>query len=249
MPRLRRRRRVQAPQAAQAPVDVAAPPPATQVAAAEDADATPDTSDISLHGPISAKFIAPLPPRKPAGLIDIADIVPFTPLPPTRPVEFVVAAEESKPANLKPSSNGDLIAALLERGKLPRAITHGVGTTPSNALALADPGAPPEPPERPALLARAAALTAPLPPARPVPRASARPSAQNVAGETSVAPTRISGNSAASAERARKETPGHGASLENPYGELILDAFNAQRPTAGAGDNGLFADGLRGSAQ
>jgi len=241
---------VQAPQAVQPPPTVA-PPPATQVATTDDADATPDTSAVSLHGPIAAKFIAPLPPRKPAGLIDIADVVPLTPLPPTRPVEFVVASEESQPANLKPSSNGDLIAALLERGKLPRAITHGVGTAPSNVLALADPGAPPEPPERPTLLARAAALTAPLPPARPVPRASARPSAQNVAGETSVAPPRISGNSApsASAERARKETPGHGASLENPYGGLILDAFNAQRPAPGAGDIGLFADGLRGSAQ
>jgi hypothetical protein len=203
-----------------------------------------------VHGPIAAKFIAPLPPRKPADLIDVADVVPVTPLPPTRPVEFVVASEESKPANLKPSSNGDLIAALLERGKLPRAITRGVGTAPSNALALADAGAPPAPPERPALLARAAALTAPLPPARPVPRASARPFVQNVA-DTSVAPPRISGNSApsASAERARKDAPGHGASLANPYGELILDAFNVQRPASGAGDDGLFADGLRGPAQ
>jgi hypothetical protein len=234
----------------QAPPTVA-PPPATQVVATEDADAPADTGAVSLHGPIAAKFIAPLPPRKPADLLDVADGVPVTPFPPTRPVEFVVAAEESKPANLKPSPNGDLIAALLERGKLPRAITHGVGTAPSNALALADSGAPPEPPDRPALLARAAALTAPLPPVRPVPRASARPSAQNVAGETSVAPPRISGNSApsASAERPRKDAPGHGASLANPYGELILDAFNAERPAAGAGGDSLFADGLRGSAQ
>jgi uncharacterized protein YcbK (DUF882 family) len=226
-----------------------APPPATQAVATDDADANADTGVISLHGPIAAKFIAPLPPRKPADLIDIADVVPVTPLPPTRPVEFIVAAEESKPANLKPSPDGDLIAALLERGKLPRAITHGVGTTPSNALALADAGAPSS--ERPALLARAAALTAPLPPARPAPRASARPSAQNVAGETSVAPSRISGNSAppASAERPRKDAPGHGASLANPYGELILDAFNAEHPSAGAGGDSLFADGLRGSAQ
>jgi hypothetical protein len=246
---------VQAPPPVQAttPVQAAptvAPPPATQAVATDDADTTADAGAISVHGPIAAKFIAPLPPRKPADLIDVADVVPVTPLPPTRPVEFVVASEESKPANLKPSSNGDLIAALLERGKLPRAITHGVGTTPSNALALADAGAPPAPPERPALLARAAALTAPLPPARPVPRASARPFVQNVA-DTSVAPPRISGNSApsASAERARKDAPGHGASLANPYGELILDAFNVQRPASGAGDDGLFADGLRGPAQ
>ena len=228
-----------------------APPPVTQVAATEDADAPADTGAVSIQGPAAAKLIAPLPPRKPANLVDIADAAPVTPMPPTRPVEFVVAAEDSKPANLRPSSNGDLIAALLERGKLPRAITHGVGTTPSNALALADPGATPEPPERPALLARAAALTAPLPPSRAVPRASARPSAQNVAGETSIAPARISANSAPSApaERARKDTPGHGASLANPYGELILDAFNAEHAPAPPTENGLFADGLRGSAQ
>jgi uncharacterized protein YcbK (DUF882 family) len=242
---------VQARQAVPAPSPVA-PPPAAQVVATEDADGgAADADAVSLRGPIAAKFIAPLPPRKPAGLIDVADVVPATPLPPTRPVEFVVASEESKPANLKPSTNGDLIAALLERGKLPSAITRGVGTAPSNALALADAGAPREPPERPALLAQAAALTAPLPPARPVVRASARPLAQNVAGETSVAPPRVSGNSApsASAERARKDALGHGASLANPYGELILDAFNMQRPATGAGDNGLFVDGLRGPDQ
>jgi uncharacterized protein YcbK (DUF882 family) len=226
----------------QAPPSVESPP-ATQVVATDDADATADAGAVSLHGPIAAKFIAPLPPRKPADLSDVADVVPVTPLPPMRPVEFVVAAEESKPANLKPSPNGDLIAALLERGKLPRAITHGVGTTPTNALALADASAPPE---RPALLARAAALTAPLPPARP---AAARPSVRSVGGETSVAPQRISGNSAPSAERARKDAAGHGALLSSPYGELILDAFNSERPAAGAGGDSLFADGLRGSAQ
>jgi hypothetical protein len=201
-----------------------------------------------LHGPIAAKFMAPLPPRKPTGLIDVAEAVPGTPLPPTRPVDFVVSGE-GKPASLPASSNKDLVAALLERGKLPHAITQGVGAAPSNALALADPGAAaPEPPERPALLARAAALTAPLPPARAVSRASARPSGQSVAAETSVAP-RTPAKSAppASAERPRKDATGHGASLTNPYGELILDAFNAQRPAAAAGAASL-PYGLRGPA-
>jgi len=237
----------------QEPAPAAAPPaapaPVPQVVAASDTDAAAaeEASAVSLHGPIAAKFIAPLPPRKPTGLIDVAEAVPGTPLPPTRPV---VASEEGKPASLPPSSNRDLVAALLERGKLPHAITHGVGAAPSNALALADPGATaPEPPERPALLARAAALTAPLPPARPVLRASARPSGQSVAAETSVAP-RTPANSApaASAEHPRKDTTGHGASLTNPYGELILDAFNVARPAAGAGAASL-PDGLRGPAQ
>jgi len=239
------------PDQAPAPAAVvpAAPAPAPQGVAASDTDPDPtaEVSPVSLHGPIAAKFIAPLPPRKPTGLIDVAEAVPGTPLPPTRPV---VASEEGKPASLPPSSNRDLVAALLERGKLPHAITHGVGAAPSNALALADPGATaPEPPERPALLARAAALTAPLPPARPVLRASARPSGQSVAAETSVAP-RTPANSApaASAEHPRKDTTGHGASLTNPYGELILDAFNVARPAAGAGAASL-PDGLRGPAQ
>ena len=84
------------------------------------------------------------------GLLDVTDVVPLTPLPPMRPVEFVVAAEESKPANLKPSSNGDLIAALLvARQTAPRDHSRR-RDAPSNALALADPGAHLlEPPERP----------------------------------------------------------------------------------------------------
>jgi uncharacterized protein YcbK (DUF882 family) len=233
----------------QAPAPAAAPSaaPAPEAVDGSDTDTAAEASPVSLHGPIAAKFIAPLPPRKPAGLIDVAEAVPGTPLPPTRPV---VASEEGKPASLPPSSNRDLVAALLERGKLPHAITRGVGAAPSNALALADPGAAaPEPPDRPALLARAAALTAPLPPARPVLRASARPSGQSVATETSVAPrTPASSARPASAERPRKDATGHGASLTNPYGELILDAFNVARPAAGAGAASL-PDGLRGPAQ
>jgi uncharacterized protein YcbK (DUF882 family) len=233
----------------QAPAPAAAPSaaPAPEAVAGLDTDTAAEASPVSLHGPIAAKFIAPLPPRKPAGLIDVAETVPGTPLPPARPV---AASEEGKPASLPPSSNRDLVAALLERGKLPHAITRGVGAAPSNALALADPGAAaPEPPDRPALLARAAALTAPLPPARPVLRASARPSGQSVATETSVAPrTPASSARPASAERPRKDATGHGASLTNPYGELILDAFNAERPAAGAGAAPL-TDGLRGPAQ
>jgi len=238
---------VPAPQAV-APPPVA-PPPVEQVDAASETDPAADTSAISLHGPIAAKFMAPLPPRKPADLIDIAATATGAPMPPTRPVEFVVAAEESKPASPPPSSNRDLIAALLERGKLPRAITRGVGTTPSSALALADAGTAPEPPERPALLARAAALTAPLPPARPLLHVSAKTSGQSAAGESSVAPPRTLANStpSPSAERPRKEAPGHGASLANPYGELILNAFNARPPAAVT--SASLGEGLRGSGQ
>jgi uncharacterized protein YcbK (DUF882 family) len=240
------------PDQAPAAATPAAPAPVPQAIAASDADAdtAAEASPISLHGLIAAKFIAPLPPRKPTGLIDVAEAVPRTPWPPTRPVDFVSASGEGKPATLPSSPNRDLVAALLERGKLPHAITQGVGATPSNALALIDPGAAvPEPPERPALLARAAALTAPLPPARAVSRASARPSGQSVASETSVA-SRTPAKSAppASAERLRKDATGHGALLTNPYGELILGAFNAERPAPGAVE-ASSPDGLRGPVQ
>jgi hypothetical protein len=190
---------------------------------------------VSLHGPIAAKFLAPLPPRKPAELIEA---VAEAPLPPARPVEFALAAEVGKPANPPPPStaNGDLIAAMLEHGKLPRAITHDVSTAPPNALALADTAAVPEPPERPAILARAAALSAPLPPPRPAPSRSA---------ETSIAPRTVAPSPT---EHARKDAPGHGASLSSPYGDLILDAFNASPPVESVGATRL-ADGLRGTAQ
>ncbi len=236
------------------PVPESAPaPPAsdTQVAAAVDADPPADADAVSLRGPVATKLIAPLPPRKPANLADVDETV-GAPLPPARPTEFVVASQESKPSALPSSqANGDLIAALLERGKLPRAITHGVGTTPSTALALAaDPSATRTPPERPALLARAAALTAPLPPARPTLRPPVKPAGREADGGTSVAPTRTSASAstATSAERSRKEAPGHGASLTNPYGELILDAFNVQPPAPSA-DAPSSVDGLRGSSK
>jgi uncharacterized protein YcbK (DUF882 family) len=241
---------VQAAPAAAPPVQApapAAPQPVPQVVAVAEADTTTISGEVTLHGPIAANFIAPLPPRKPVDLVDIADDVPITPMPPPRPIEFVVASEETQPSRPpSPAADGDLIAALLERGKLPRAITHGVGSTPSSALALADPAAVPEPPERPALLARAAALNAPLPPVRPTARGLAKSSGQQALAETSVAPARTP-PSPPSADRSRKDAAGHGASLTNPYGGLILDAFNAERPASASA--GTMVDGLRGSAQ
>ncbi|HLJ72540.1 MAG TPA: hypothetical protein VKU03_14570, partial [Roseiarcus sp.] len=63
----------------------------------------------------------------------------------------------------------DAITALLSR-KLPSVITRGLGgALPKNALALADPETP-QTPERAALLAKAAALSAPSP-LRPSPPA------------------------------------------------------------------------------
>jgi hypothetical protein len=94
------------------------------------------------------------------------------PMPPTRPVEFaslqLSGAITTATRSLAPigdaQGKNDQIAALLAR-KLPSVITKGAGgAVPQGALALAEVGAP-EPPERPATLARAAALSASLPPA------------------------------------------------------------------------------------
>ena len=149
--------------------------PQTQAIVAQNANSPADTSVVSLHGPIADRFLAPLPPRKPTELIEAALV--DAPLPPQRPSEFAVAAAEAKPVDIQPaepkpakapSANRDLIAALLERGRLPGVITRGLSRTPKDALALTETVEAPEPPERPEVLARAAALVAPLPPARPL---------------------------------------------------------------------------------
>ena len=229
--------------AAQAPAapaaDTPAQQPATVVAAAEEPKSD-EPSPVTLHGPIAAQFIAPLPPRKPTDLVETVAVV--APLPPPRPQEYALAAQpqQSAPpaasASSKPDgANGDLIAALLERGKLPGEITRGVKLAPSSALALADTRAAPEPPARPSALARAAELALPpLPPPRP------RPAPKTAsANEITIAPK----SPATPIERPRPPA-GH-ASNANPFGDLVVDAFNAPAPDTSP----ALVDGLRGSAQ
>jgi uncharacterized protein YcbK (DUF882 family) len=239
------------------PAPVAAPspasPPAVEAAAAhsepardlasQDAETVRDSGEVKLRGPIAAKFIAPLPPKKPIELVARADPPPPAPLPPQRPAAYAVAADESKAVTL-PSARGggDMIAALLERGNLPRAITRGVGSAPMSALSLSEAGRAPEPPERPDMLERAAALTAPLPPARPG-------RIFLLKGPDSDKPVEVSSAPRAQQKRASGERPRRdGASLTNPYGDLFLDAFNAPAPVSASGPDAL-AEGLRGSAQ
>jgi uncharacterized protein YcbK (DUF882 family) len=216
-----------APSAPSAP-DPSAAAPATETVAALETDTATDAGEVSLRGPIAAKFIAPLPPRKPLDLSQTALLE--APMPPPRPQEFALASDDSKSASLSASARQDLIAALLERGKLPGVITHGVSAAPSSALALADPNAVPEPPARPALLDRAAALAAPLPP---------RPARDVAGGGVSTAP-----------RTAPAPAPGHtapnihGANPADLYGGLIYDAFNVQPRITIAP---VFASDLRGS--
>lgn len=228
--------------AAPAPAPAAPVAQEPQVAAVSDESPAADASPVALHSPLAA----PLPPRKPAELMDTASIAP---LPPPRPQEFAFVDPSPKPnqviftvasANSKPAAEGDMIAALLRREKLPGEITRGVATAPASALALADTRAAPEPPARPAALARAAELS--LPPLPPIkPRASAKPAAQS--GEMTTAP-----KSPAPIERPRPPA-GHAANA-SPFGDLVVDAFNATAPTTPLSPSASgLTDGLRGSAQ
>jgi hypothetical protein len=135
-----------------------APPKPQVVASLEE-----PKSDASASAPAPAPSqAAPTPPRRPSEFVSIILGFGQAPTPPARPIEFA-ALQTSAPVAADASQRSDALAAQLTR-KLPGIITRGVGgALPSNALALADPGAP-TPPERPALLAKAAALSAPLPP-------------------------------------------------------------------------------------
>ncbi len=190
-----------APQEAAA--SAAAPQP-TPTAAADAAPADPNDGD----------FPAPLPPRRPVELI-LAD----APTPPARPTELAFAPAADT------SGDRDLIAALLAHGGLPRVITRGVGA-PRGILALTEVDAP-EPPERPAILDRAAALAAPLPPLPP-----ARVAAKPAPSETSAAtPAKLAAAPApAPAPTARGLALLSPAQSANPYGALVTDGFAADAP-------------------
>ena len=210
--------------------------PAPQAVASNESDTQSDAGPISLRGPIAAQFIAPTPPRKPAEFTALQLADADTPLPPQRPAEFALAA--SPTANS--GDEQDLIAALLQRGRVPGVITRGLRAAPPNALALAETTAP-EPPERPALLERAAALIAPLPPLR---------HAAHAAGGTSVAAKTVAAANppdAGQATRAVAMLSGAEArpKAANPYGDLLYDAFK----TAPDAQSATVPTALRGSAQ
>jgi uncharacterized protein YcbK (DUF882 family) len=197
------------------PASAAAPQPTPTAAAAE----ANDSADTGAADPNDGDFPAPLPPRKPVELI-LAD----APTPPARPTELAFA-----PAG-DTSGDRDLIAALLARGGLPPVITRGVGA-PRGILALTETGAT-EPSERPAILDRAAALNAPLPPVRP-----ARVAAKPTPGETSAAaPAKLAAGAPAPAPAptARGLALLSPAQTANPYGDLVTGGFNADTAPSSA---------------
>jgi uncharacterized protein YcbK (DUF882 family) len=201
----------------EAPASVAAPQPTPTAAAAEPSD----SGDAAAADPNDGDFPAPLPPRKPVELI-LAD----APTPPARPTELAFAPAADA------SSDRDLIAALLAHGGLPRAITRGVGA-PRGILALSEVDSP-EPPERPAILDRAAALTAPLPPLPPS-RNPARVAAKPAPSETSsAAAAKLAVSPPAPAPTARGLALLSPAPSANPYGDLVADGFAADSAPSSA---------------
>ncbi len=148
------------------------PPGKPQVVAALD---QPDVaSDASADEPLSAagpKILAPLPPRRPVDLAAFA--FADAPMPPARPADLILASKSDQggAAFAPPSNKGFNAAGAL----LPQVITAGVDRTPTGALALAEALSAPKYDDS-TLLARAAELTAPLPP-MPIPSAVATASA------------------------------------------------------------------------
>jgi uncharacterized protein YcbK (DUF882 family) len=230
--------------------------PAPQVVASLEANAQSDASPIGLGVPTAARLIAPLPPRKPAD-VAAAQIAPADPpTPPQRPAELAFAGLPAEATDDEGVANRDLIAALLERGRVPAVITRGVGLAPANAMALAATTPAPDPPERSALLDRAAALAAPLPPIAPT-RTPAQSAAKAAPAEGSSIQTRDASTAPAKTAAAPLLPAAATRSLAmlfagdpvskpaNPYGDLVYDVVApapAPRPAAAVAD-------LRGSLQ
>ena len=156
-----------APDAAPTAAIASAPQKPQLVAALEQPNAG-DANAAAPEGATAAQRIAPLPPRRPSEFLSPEIAFANAPTPPARPVEFaslqenVLVTRSLTPIVSDSAKKNDLIAALLAR-KLPGVITKGAdGAIPANALALAEV---PEPPGRPASLAKAAALSAALFPA------------------------------------------------------------------------------------
>jgi uncharacterized protein YcbK (DUF882 family) len=190
-----------------------APPVKPQVVAALQ---QPDVaSDASADG-TEPKFVAPLPPRRPADLVAL--VLADAPLPPARPADLILASttEQSGTAFAPPSNKG-FNAAVRQEGSLPKVITAGVDRAPTAALALAE-GLSPRIYDDSALLARAAELTAPLPP-MPIP---------NVAATAAPAPDRVG----AIADKTAAPPPAKLAATPQAHGWFVRTAAVAAEDLA-----------------
>jgi hypothetical protein len=123
-------------------------------------------------------------------------------MPPVRPADLVLASASEQPAFIPPSNKA--FGPASQHGLLPQIITSGVDRAPTGALALAEGLSQPIFDDS-ELLARAAALTAPLPP-MPIPDiamsspAAPAPTAVAVASPPKGEPGWVARTAAAAAE-------------------------------------------------
>jgi uncharacterized protein YcbK (DUF882 family) len=159
---------------ASAPETTPAPAPPVKPQAVAELEQPNVASDASPEEPRSAgpKFIAPLPPRKPADLAALA--FADAPMPPVRPADLILASKTDPIGGAFVTPSNKPFGPAMPRGSLPRIITAGVDRAPTGALALAEVS--PAGYDDSELLDRAAALTAPLPP-MPIANVAATPAA------------------------------------------------------------------------
>jgi uncharacterized protein YcbK (DUF882 family) len=202
-----------------------APPAKSQVVAAlSPRDAASDVSPAKSESSAKSDNLAaeaassPMPPRRPNDLA-VALALVDAPIPPVRPADLVLAAAAPTPPVNRPST-------LVGASGLPSAIVNGVDRAPTGALALAEDPSVRAYDDGP-LLARAAELTAPLPPMPiPAPIGSAPAVAPPDKAVASPAPQPSGGGVVQSAALAAED-------LARLFGGLPFDAFKAASP---AGD-------------
>jgi hypothetical protein len=192
-----------------------APTPPVKPQAVAELEQPNVASDASPDVPAGPKLIAPLPPRKPA------DLAALAPMPPTRPADLILASkiDQGGAAFIPPSNKGFGPAA--QRGLLPQVITSGVDRAPTGALALADFSSAPN---DDALLARAAELTAPLPP-------------MPIAGVGSAAPDKTTADVAAVQPERHGWVARTAASAAEDIAELFGGVFRTSSPAHASPDD------------
>jgi len=193
-----------------------APPAKPEVVATlEQPDVASDASPIQPQDAFGAKSFGPLPPRRPADL-DIVAALANAPMPPVRPAELIPASigDQGGGAVLPPPAPNRIPGAGSAIGQnrlLPKVITSGVDTAPIGALALAEAPAAQKYDDS-ELLARAAQLTAPLPP-MPIPNVAAPTAAAQIAA-------------------AQPQPKAEGGILARLFGGLPFGAFKTAPPAA-----------------
>jgi uncharacterized protein YcbK (DUF882 family) len=173
------------PTYASAPESAPTPPVKPEaVAELEQPNVASDASPEEPRSSAGPKFIAPLPPRKPADLAALA--FADAPMPPTRPADLILASKTDQGGGAFIPLSNKPFGPAAQHGLLPPIITAGVDRTPTGALALAEGLSLPTYDDT-ELLARAAALTAPLPP-MPIANVGAVTVASNATTPTAVQP-------------------------------------------------------------